>query len=156
MRKTSILFAALVVCVWTGRSAAQEDAPAAPVNRPPCRKVLDEVNKEVNAREGRPASPRAVAHAMGIEPEWVLRCMDAYGRVPAERSRISAADREAFERALEEGRPVEVSDEQRELRYQKDEHLKVERQEMRQRRKQLEKEKEFDESADFTFPMDKY
>lgn len=149
MIKACSLLVVLALCTSAGSAAAQ-------VNRPPCRKVLDEVNKQVNARGGKPASPRAVAHTMGIEPEWVLRCMDAYGRVPAERSRLSAADREAFERALEEGRPVEVSEDQEELRYQKDQQLKVERQEQRQRRKKLEQEKEFDESADFTFPMDKY
>jgi len=149
MIKACSLIVALAVCAPATHVAAQ-------VNRPPCRRVLDEVNKQVNSRGGRPASPRAVAHTMGIEPEWVLRCMDAYGRVPAERSRLSAADREAFERALEEGRPVELSEDQPELRFEQEEKQKTERQEMRARRKKLEQEKEFDDSADFSFPMDKY
>jgi hypothetical protein len=125
---------------------------AAQVSRPDCGRVLAEVNKEVNAREGRPASSREVAQAMGIETAWVLRCMEAYGRVPARRRRLNDADREAFERAIEEGRPVELSDDQRELRFEDEERLRTERQEIRERRKRLAQEKEIDESSDFAFP----
>lgn len=127
------------------------------VNRPPCRDVLSQVNKEVTAREGSPASPRAVARKMGTEPEWVRRCMESYGRVPSDRSRQSDADREAFERAFEEGRPIELGEEQDDLRWQKLEKQRLERAELRERQKKLRQQKEFEDSAEsFDFPMAQY
>jgi len=114
------------------------------------------VNREVFAREGRSASSRAVAKKMGIERSWVLRCMEAYGRVPSDRAHLSDADREAFERATEEGRPVRIEEDTAELSYEKQEKHRVEKAEQRARQKKLAEQKKFDESADFSFPMNEY
>jgi hypothetical protein len=130
---------------------------AAQVSRPPCRDVLSQVNKEVNAHDGRPASALAVAKKLGTEPEWVRRCMAAYGRVPSQRSRMSDSDREAFERAVEEGRPIEVDEDNEHLRYDRLQEQRLERQELRARQKKLREEREFDQSSmGFDFPMAEY
>ena len=114
------------------------------------------MNKEINAREGRPASPRAVGKTLKTEPEWVMRCMEAYGRVPSERSRIADSDREALERAMEEGRAIEP-DEDDVARHDEERQKTREIRELKARQKKLaEQQREFDESGDFTFPLDKY
>jgi hypothetical protein len=121
---------------------------AAAQNRPTCQQVIREVNREVNDHHGRHASPLAVARTLGTDEEWVLRCMQAHGRKPARQTRRSDDDREAFERALEEGRPVMTSDENAELRYDKAQELRLERRERRERQKAMEEHRKFYESDD--------
>ena len=150
LTRLALLGAVLLLTGLAGLATAQ-------VSRPPCRQVLGEVNKEVSLHEGNPASPRAVARRMGTETEWVQRCMEAYGRVPSERTRLHDSDREAFERALEEGRPVDKTEDTTDLSYDKQEQLRVERAEMRQRKKVLAQQKDFEESAEsFAFPDHQY
>jgi hypothetical protein len=117
-------------------------------SRPPCRTVMREVNREVSAREGHHASPRMVARTLGTEPEWVLRCMEAYGRLPSARGRLSRTDREALDRAVEEGRPLKIDEQDPEPRYEQRSRQRVERQELRERRRRLAQEKEFQNSSD--------
>lgn len=121
---------------------------AAEATRPSCQQVIREVNREVTARRGRQASPLAVARTLGTEEEWVLRCMEAYGRVPGRKIKRDADEREAFERALEEGRPIERTEDTAHLSYEKEQRLRQERKERRQRQREEQEKKEFDYSSD--------
>jgi hypothetical protein len=133
----------LAVPVWA------EEPVQGPVNRPPCRKVIDAVNHEVSVREGRPASSREVARKLGTEEPWVLRCMTAYGRVPSHPERLSDGARENFARAMEEGRPMELDENTREMTYEDNERrMKQEAQEIQKQKKKLEQQKKlFDKSS---------
>jgi Skp family chaperone for outer membrane proteins len=150
MRRSILGLVVVVLPLATAPPAAAQMA------RPPCRKVIGAVNREVAARHGRPASPYAVARELGAEPEWVQRCMQAYGRVPARVVPQSEEDKEVFERALEEGRPMQLDIDKAELRYQKQERQRVERKEQRERRRKLREEKEFDQSSDPFYPVPEY
>lgn len=134
--------------------------PAAPARaqseRPPCTKVISEVNREINNRAGNAASPRAVARRLGTESGWVRRCMQAYGRQPARRQRMSDEERESLERAFEEGRDVELDEESSEYSWERKRELQIERKELREHERELAKRKELNKGEDPFYDMSEY
>ena len=149
MIRLLLLLLALLVAVPVTPAAAQSE-------RPPCNKVISAVNREIGRRGGNAASPRAVARTLGTEPGWVRRCMAAYGRQPARRHRVSDEEREALERAFEEGRDVQLDEETVEYSWERKRELQIERKELRDHQREMQERKEFYQSDDPFYDMSEY
>jgi len=67
---------------------------------------MSEVHRNISQRRGRPPGTAAIAEKLQTDVAWVERCMQAYGRVPANRFRTSDVTRERLEEAIEEGKPL--------------------------------------------------
>src|SRR5262245_44822152 len=96
--------------ILAGLIAGALAAPAAAQPQPSCEQVVREANREVNHHQGRPAKPRTIASHLGTDVEWVLRCLEAYGRAPDYSDRMTSALRDEYQRAREEGREVKVDE----------------------------------------------
>jgi hypothetical protein len=132
-------------------------------NRPSCATVMRQVNRQVTEGQGQPVRPRVVARILDTDPLWVRRCMAAYGRVPSQRAATSAEEREAVEMAMEEGRPVELDWENRDLAWESQRQLRMERSQQRLRRKLFAEDRArekrqhaFDTGSDSFFEMHDY
>lgn len=156
-----LLLAAIAALGVSGLLAAER--AFAQSSRPSCATVMRQVNRQVTQGQGKPARPRVVARILDTDPLWVRRCMAAYGRVPPQRGASSAEEREAVEMAMEEGRPVELDWENRDLGWENQRQLKLEGSQQRLRRKLLAEDKArekrqhaFDTGSDSFFEMHDY
>ena len=99
-RRASALRVGAAALLWLAAGAAYSQV------RPSCEKVIAEVDRNIAVRRGAPAGAVAVSKNLDTELEWVRRCMEVYGRIPARRSRLESEEREALQEAIETGQPL--------------------------------------------------
>lgn len=85
---------------------------SARAGRIPCADVINEVDRVDSQSGARSADPVKVARRLKIDPRWVERCAEAYGRRLAHRAPDHGVGREDQDEQWEEQEPEEVSREE--------------------------------------------
>jgi len=148
-RLVLVLIGALSLASLASTAQAQTE-------RPSCAKVISAVNHYTTSTGGKRANPRAVARTLNTETGWVRTCMKAYGRVPPWRGEGDDQQREALEHASEEGRDVEITAETNDQIWDKKRELQIEQREALQRKKEMQKAREFFQGSDPFYKMQEY
>lgn len=84
-----------------GMLAAVVPGAARAQARPTCPQVISEVDRVVDEQRGRPAGALTVSRRLDTDLIWVLRCMRAYGRVPAKDLRVEEQDMDELDTDLD-------------------------------------------------------